>query len=73
MDIPRSAHNFRFFASSALHHTSDCTQMDHTGCLNYTIRSPVGVGKRPQEIGIIKTCCHLSVFCKMVLLCLQLV
>ncbi|KAM9354998.1 2-aminomuconic semialdehyde dehydrogenase-like [Pholidichthys leucotaenia] len=43
VDIPRSVYNFRFFASSVLHHTTDCSQMDHTGCLNYTIRCPVGV------------------------------
>ncbi|XP_061562988.1 2-aminomuconic semialdehyde dehydrogenase [Cololabis saira] len=43
VDIPRSAYNFRFFASSVLYHTNDCTQMDHMGCLNYTIRCPVGV------------------------------
>ncbi|KAK2856315.1 hypothetical protein Q5P01_005050 [Channa striata] len=43
VDIPRSAYNLRFFASSVLHHTSDCTHMDQAGCLNYTIRSPVGV------------------------------
>ncbi|XP_077408786.1 2-aminomuconic semialdehyde dehydrogenase [Vanacampus margaritifer] len=43
VDIPRSAYNFRFFASSVLHHTNDCSQMDHTGCLNYTVRCPVGV------------------------------
>ncbi|KAL2082456.1 hypothetical protein ACEWY4_022274 [Coilia grayii] len=43
VDIPRSVHNLRFFASSVQHHTTDCSQMDHMGCLNYTIRSPVGV------------------------------
>ncbi|XP_026174978.1 2-aminomuconic semialdehyde dehydrogenase [Mastacembelus armatus] len=43
VDIPRSAYNFRFFASSVLHHTTDCSQMDHMGCINYTIRCPVGV------------------------------
>ncbi|KAL0157954.1 hypothetical protein M9458_046030, partial [Cirrhinus mrigala] len=43
VDIPRAAYNFRFFASSVLHHTTDCSQMDHMGCLNYTIRCPVGV------------------------------
>ncbi|KAM8832003.1 2-aminomuconic semialdehyde dehydrogenase isoform 2-T2 [Spinachia spinachia] len=43
VDVPRSVHNFRFFASSALHHTTDCSQMDHAGCLSYTVRSPVGV------------------------------
>ncbi|XP_073893171.1 2-aminomuconic semialdehyde dehydrogenase isoform X7 [Macaca fascicularis] len=43
MDIPRSVQNFRFFASSILHHTSECTQMDHLGCMHYTVRAPVGV------------------------------
>ncbi|KAF3849792.1 hypothetical protein F7725_019511 [Dissostichus mawsoni] len=42
VDIPRSAYNFRFFASSLLHHTNDCSQTDHMGCLHYTIRCPVG-------------------------------
>lgn len=45
VDIPRSEYNFRFFASSVLHHTTDCSQMDHMGCLNYTVRCPVGVGE----------------------------
>ncbi|KAG8011249.1 Aldehyde dehydrogenase family 8 member A1 [Nibea albiflora] len=26
VDIPRSVHNFRFFASSVRHHTTDCSQ-----------------------------------------------
>ncbi|XP_062323277.1 2-aminomuconic semialdehyde dehydrogenase [Osmerus eperlanus] len=43
VDIPRSVDNFRFFASSVLHHTTDCSQMDHMGCVNYTLRCPVGV------------------------------
>ncbi|XP_061667646.1 2-aminomuconic semialdehyde dehydrogenase isoform X1 [Syngnathoides biaculeatus] len=43
VDIPRSVYNFRFFASSVLHQTNDCSQMDHVGCLNYTMRCPVGV------------------------------
>ncbi|XP_030643031.1 2-aminomuconic semialdehyde dehydrogenase isoform X3 [Chanos chanos] len=43
VDIPRSAYNFRFFASSGLHHTTECSQMDHMGCVNYTVRCPVGV------------------------------
>ncbi|XP_041815076.1 2-aminomuconic semialdehyde dehydrogenase isoform X3 [Chelmon rostratus] len=42
-DIPRAAHNFRFFASSMCHHTTECSELDHMGCLNYTIRCPVGV------------------------------
>ncbi|XP_056422566.1 HBS1-like protein isoform X2 [Hyla sarda] len=43
VDIPRSAYNFRFFASSILHHTTECTQMDHLNCMNYTVRTPIGV------------------------------
>ncbi|XP_037376890.1 2-aminomuconic semialdehyde dehydrogenase [Talpa occidentalis] len=43
VDIPRSVQNFRFFASSILHHTSECTQMDHMGCMHYTVRMPVGI------------------------------
>lgn len=49
VDIPRSAYNFRFFASSSLHHTTECNQMDHVGCLNYTIRCPVGVGESSAQ------------------------
>ncbi|XP_029452471.1 2-aminomuconic semialdehyde dehydrogenase [Rhinatrema bivittatum] len=43
VDIPRSVFNFRFFASSILHHTTECTQMDLLGCMHYTVRTPVGV------------------------------
>ncbi|XP_030054312.1 2-aminomuconic semialdehyde dehydrogenase [Microcaecilia unicolor] len=43
VDIPRSVYNFRFFASSILHHTTECTQMDLLGCMHYTVRTPVGV------------------------------
>ncbi|KAJ1154740.1 hypothetical protein NDU88_007483 [Pleurodeles waltl] len=43
VDIPRAVYNFRFFASSILHHTTECTQMDQMGCLNYTVRTPVGI------------------------------
>uniref|UniRef100_A0A8D1YSI9 Aldehyde dehydrogenase domain-containing protein n=1 Tax=Sus scrofa TaxID=9823 RepID=A0A8D1YSI9_PIG len=53
MDIPRSVQNFRFFASSILHHTSECTQMDHLGCLNYTVRTPVGIGVPPGVVNIV--------------------
>uniref|UniRef100_A0A8C4WXE5 Aldehyde dehydrogenase 8 family, member A1 n=1 Tax=Eptatretus burgeri TaxID=7764 RepID=A0A8C4WXE5_EPTBU len=42
-DIPRAVLNFRFFASAVLHYTMQCTQMEHLHCLNYSIRSPVGV------------------------------
>lgn len=45
VDIPRAAYNFRFFATSVLHHLTECSQMDRVGCLNYTIRCPVGVGE----------------------------
>uniref|UniRef100_A0A2I3M0R6 Aldehyde dehydrogenase 8 family member A1 n=1 Tax=Papio anubis TaxID=9555 RepID=A0A2I3M0R6_PAPAN len=53
MDIPRSVQNFRFFASSILHHTSECTQMDHLGCMHYTVRAPVGVGVPPGVVNIV--------------------
>ncbi|XP_023086452.1 2-aminomuconic semialdehyde dehydrogenase isoform X2 [Piliocolobus tephrosceles] len=53
MDIPRSVQNFRFFASSILHHTSECTQMDHLGCMHYTVRTPVGVGVPPGVVNIV--------------------
>nr|XP_003223357.1 PREDICTED: aldehyde dehydrogenase family 8 member A1 [Anolis carolinensis] len=43
VDIPRAAYNFRFFSSSILHQTSECTQMDHMGCMHYTERTPVGI------------------------------
>ncbi|XP_041418888.1 2-aminomuconic semialdehyde dehydrogenase [Xenopus laevis] len=43
VDIPRSAYNFRFFASAILHHTAECTQMDGLACMHYTVRTPVGV------------------------------
>ncbi|XP_056284278.1 2-aminomuconic semialdehyde dehydrogenase [Pseudoliparis swirei] len=43
VDIPRAVYNLRFFASSVLHHTTECSQMDHMGCMSYTVRSPVGV------------------------------
>ncbi|XP_056674809.1 2-aminomuconic semialdehyde dehydrogenase isoform X2 [Monodelphis domestica] len=43
VDIPRAVYNFRFFASSVLHHTTDATQMDSMDCMHYTVRSPVGI------------------------------
>ncbi|XP_072189265.1 2-aminomuconic semialdehyde dehydrogenase isoform X3 [Excalfactoria chinensis] len=43
VDIPRAAYNFRFFASSILHHTTECTEMASMGCVHYTSRMPVGV------------------------------
>ncbi|XP_049731589.1 2-aminomuconic semialdehyde dehydrogenase isoform X3 [Elephas maximus indicus] len=53
MDIPRSVQNFRFFASSILHHTSECTQMDYVGCLHYTVRTPMGIGIPPGVVNIV--------------------
>uniref|UniRef100_K7EUF0 Aldehyde dehydrogenase 8 family member A1 n=1 Tax=Pongo abelii TaxID=9601 RepID=K7EUF0_PONAB len=53
MDIPRSVQNFRFFASSILHHTSECTQMDHLGCMHYTVRAAVGVGVPSGVVNIV--------------------
>ncbi|XP_068841181.1 2-aminomuconic semialdehyde dehydrogenase isoform X3 [Capricornis sumatraensis] len=53
MDIPRAVQNFQFFASSILHHTSECTQMDHLGCLHYTVRAPVGIGVPPGVVNIV--------------------
>ncbi|KAM7119196.1 2-aminomuconic semialdehyde dehydrogenase isoform 2-T2 [Ciconia maguari] len=44
VDIPRAVYNFRFFASSILHHTTECTEMAIMGCVHYTSRAPVGVG-----------------------------
>ncbi|XP_009490390.1 2-aminomuconic semialdehyde dehydrogenase isoform X2 [Pelecanus crispus] len=44
VDIPRAVYNFRFFASSILHHTTECTEMATMGCMHYTSRAPVGVG-----------------------------
>ncbi|XP_010208173.2 2-aminomuconic semialdehyde dehydrogenase isoform X2 [Colius striatus] len=44
IDIPRAVYNFRFFASSILHHTTECTEMATMGCMHYTSRTPVGVG-----------------------------
>ncbi|XP_031469801.1 2-aminomuconic semialdehyde dehydrogenase isoform X3 [Phasianus colchicus] len=43
VDIPRAVYNFRFFASSILHHTTECTEMASMGCVHYTSRTPVGV------------------------------
>ncbi|XP_009073046.1 PREDICTED: aldehyde dehydrogenase family 8 member A1 isoform X2 [Acanthisitta chloris] len=44
VDIPRAVYNLRFFASSILHHVTECTEMTAMGCVNYTSRAPVGVG-----------------------------
>lgn len=62
VDIPRSVQNLRFFASSVLHHTTDCSQMDFEGCLNYTIRCPVGVGESIC-IEVLDWCFYIFTLC----------
>jgi len=42
VDIPRAVLNFRFFASSILHHEEMSTEIDNT-CINYSVSQPVGV------------------------------
>lgn len=42
LDIPRAAHNFRFFATAILHQSSESHAMGERG-LNYTLRQPIGV------------------------------
>jgi aminomuconate-semialdehyde/2-hydroxymuconate-6-semialdehyde dehydrogenase len=42
VDIPRAAHNFRFFATAILHFASESHSME-IGAINYTLRSPIGV------------------------------
>lgn len=42
MDIPRVAHNFRFFAGALLHARDHAMRSD-SGALNYVARKPVGV------------------------------
>eukprot|EP00042_Codosiga_hollandica_P021858 m.78240 g.78240 ORF g.78240 m.78240 type:complete len:488 (-) comp50555_c0_seq1:132-1595(-) len=43
VDIPRAIHNFRFFAGSVLHTTDKSSIHDTAQCVNYTVRTPVGV------------------------------
>ena len=42
VDIPRAAHNFRFFATAILHFVSESHHMEE-GAINYTLKSPIGV------------------------------
>lgn len=42
VDIPRAAHNFRFFATAILHFASESHAMEELA-INYTLRNPVGV------------------------------
>ncbi|KAJ1356915.1 hypothetical protein KIN20_014886 [Parelaphostrongylus tenuis] len=44
VDIPRCVHNFRFFATAILHHTSPSTLIDEPShALNYVKHDPIGV------------------------------
>ncbi|KAE9413085.1 hypothetical protein Angca_006247 [Angiostrongylus cantonensis] len=44
IDIPRCVHNFRFFATAILHHTSPSTSIDEPiHAVNYVKHDPVGV------------------------------
>ncbi len=42
VDIPRAAHNFRFYATAILHFHSESHSMENTA-INFTHRDPVGV------------------------------
>ena len=42
VDIPRAAHNIRFFSSSILHFASESHAMENKA-INYTLRKPIGV------------------------------
>lgn len=42
VDIPRAAHNFRFYSSAIVHFASEAHQME-IGAINYTLRQPIGV------------------------------
>jgi aminomuconate-semialdehyde/2-hydroxymuconate-6-semialdehyde dehydrogenase len=42
VDIPRAAHNFRFFATAILHFASESHHMEE-GAINYTLKAPIGV------------------------------
>lgn len=43
VDIPRAVHNFRFFATCALHDLNRSSEMQAVDAFNYTIKMPVGV------------------------------
>jgi len=43
MDIPRAALNFRAFAEAANHSLNTSNVLPEMGCVNYTVRNPVGV------------------------------
>ena len=42
VDIPRAISNFRFFATSILHFSSESHYMESVG-INYTTRKPIGI------------------------------
>ncbi len=42
VDIPRAAHNIRFFATAILHYASESHEMENKA-INYTLRKPIGL------------------------------
>ena len=42
VDIPRAVSNFFFYATAALHHSTNAHAMENTA-INYTLRTPIGV------------------------------
>lgn len=42
IDIPRAAHNFRFFATAILHFSSESHEMEDLA-INYTLKQPIGI------------------------------
>lgn len=43
IDIPRAAHNFRFFASAIITHKNESMELAHLNAFSYTNEVPVGV------------------------------
>ena len=42
VDIPRAAHNFRFFSTAILHFASEAHEMEDLA-INYTLKQPIGI------------------------------
>lgn len=42
VDIPRAAHNFRFYSTAIIHFASESHSMEG-GVINYTLRKPIGI------------------------------
>ncbi|GAB5465265.1 MAG: aldehyde dehydrogenase [Candidatus Kapaibacteriales bacterium] len=43
VDIPRASKNFAFYATAALHYSSESHYMPENPAINYTLRRPIGV------------------------------